>query len=227
MLLTLFSLQAPGIWLLLSLIASALLLLLKQQLTTNWHARLTIGLWIGIPYLGLLLGGLSPRLIGLSAVDWVASLGLGLGLLFIMVLLLMLVRSTMPMPRTNDPSVQTPLATYVSQTLQHGAQEFHWCFYRGAIWELLQMMPNPPALPAYWAVWLAALFALPGALIRPSYAPQRLLLIGIVIATTVLFFYTHNFWLCWLLHTAAWLIVNPQHTPSKPMPALRQSTPLR
>ncbi|CAN5520891.1 hypothetical protein BH10CHL1_BH10CHL1_04400 [soil metagenome] len=214
MLLTLFSLQAPGIWLLLSLLASMLLLLLTQQIAPAWRARLTIGLWVGIPYLGLLLGGLSPRLIGLSDVDWVASLGLGLGLLFIMVLLLVLVRSTTNMPRANSLPTHTPLATFLLQVINNGVQEFHWCFYRGAIWELLQMMPNPPALPAYWAVWLAALLAMPGALIRAGHATQRLFIISVLIATTVLFFYTHNFWLCWLLHTAAWFIVKPERTPN-------------
>ena len=109
MLLTLFSLQAPGTWLLLSLIASILLLLLTQQIATDWRDRLTIGLWIGIPYVGLLLGGLSPRLIGLNAIDWVASLGLGLGLLFIMVLLLMLVRSTTHLSGATYPPPRTTL----------------------------------------------------------------------------------------------------------------------
>ncbi len=227
MLLRQLSLQAPAIWLLLSVSASTLLLLLKQQVAADWRNRLAIGIWVGIPYLGLLFGGLSPRLMGVSAIDWLASLGLGLGLLFVMLLLLMLVRATTTLAGSDVSSTRTTLAIYLQQAIQHGAEEFQWCFYRGAIWEFLQMLPNPPALSAYWAVWLAALLAAPGALIWPAHAGQRLLSLSVLIATTVLFFYTRNFWLCWLLHAAAWFIVNPQRTPSTNSISLRQAAPLK
>jgi hypothetical protein len=213
MVLTQLSLQGSGIWLLLGLIANTLLLLFRRQIAPGWRDRCAIAIWIGIPYLGLLLGGLSPRLIGLSTIDWLSSLGLGLGLLFVMLVLLVLVRATTNTPGADDPPARTDLATYLYQVMQHGAEEFYWCFLRGALWEFIQMLPNPPALPAYWAVWLAALLALPEALFWPIHTAQRLLSLVVLIATTVLFFYTRNFWLCWLLHTAAWFIVNPQRAP--------------
>jgi hypothetical protein len=160
------------------------------------------------------LGGLSPRLLGLSNIDWFISLGLGLGLLFVMLLLLMLVRATTSIPTRANPLASIEVTTWFYQLVQQGAEEFHWCFLRGALWELIQTAPTPPALPGYWAVWLAALLAAPEALFWSRGTAQRLLTLIVLIGTTVLFFYTHNFWLCWLLHASAWFIVNPQRTPA-------------
>ncbi len=52
-----------------------------------------MGLWVLIPYLGLLVGGLSPRLMGISNLDWLPSIGLGLGFIFVVLVLLLLVRA--------------------------------------------------------------------------------------------------------------------------------------
>src|SRR4051794_29589192 len=119
----LLSLQAPGIWLLFSIITSLLSLILWQRAQPHWRAPFVIVIWIGIPYLGLLLGGLSPRLLGLSNIDWFISLGLGLGLIFVMLLLLMLVRATMSVPTRSNPPASIEVTTWFYQLVQHGAEE--------------------------------------------------------------------------------------------------------
>ena len=227
MVLAQFSVQAPGSWLLFSLITSMLLFSLKHYLPTDWQTWLTVTFWLLIPYLGLLLGGLSPRLIGLSNIDWLASLGLGSGIIFVVLLLLILVRATTESSRTDAPialshqattmvmptpsAERTALTTQLYQIVQSGAEEFHWCFLRGALWEFIQMLPTPPSLPAYWAVWTAAILITPEALLRQENGAQRLFLLLILLATTILFLYTRNFWLCWMLHTTAKFIANPHY----------------
>ncbi|MFN8486980.1 MAG: hypothetical protein U0350_05255 [Caldilineaceae bacterium] len=225
MVLAQFSLQAPGSWLCFSLILSFLLLSLKSQFPQHWHERLTNFAWFLIPYLGLLVGGLSPRLMGLNDIDWLASLGLGTGLIFVIILLLILVRATTEGNVNADALEKTKQASFTArrviappppafsihfeQIVKNGVEEFHWCFVRGAVWELLQTAPTPPSLPAYWAVWIAAALVAPETVLRQS-AAQRLFNLVVLIATTVLFFYTRNFWLCWLLHVAAQFVINPR-----------------
>ena len=69
---------------------------------------------------------------------------------------------------------------------------------------ILLMLGEPLAAPAYWAVWLAALLALPSALALQPAAGTRLGKATVV--TSVLFFYTRNFWFCWAIHAFAWLL---------------------
>lgn len=223
-----FSLQAPGSWILLSLIMSALLFSLRQSTSAGWHRWLHMAAWLLIPYLGLLLGGISPRLMGLSNIDWLASLGLGSAIIFVILLLLTLVRATTAGSETNTTHLgrqrqypggmmspplapQATLTTQFSQIVQSGVEEFHWCFLRGALWELTLTLSTPPSLPAYWAVWIATLLILPEMLWQQETLIQRLFQLIVLTATTVLFFYTRNFWLCWILHSAANGIANPHY----------------
>ena len=103
---------------------------------------------------------------GLSNLDWQSSLSLGIGLIFATLVLLTLVRATVD--RQDDPAAPESTADGVAPsgsttlfsrlagtTLLAAVEEFHWCFLRGAIWELLLALPHPPNLPAYWTVWLA------------------------------------------------------------------------
>lgn len=230
MVLAQFSFQAPGSWLVFSLVLSLLLLSLKSQLPQSWYERLTAVAWFFIPYLGLLLGGLSPRLMGLSDIDWLVSLGFGAGLILVIILLLILVRAT------TEGSIHTrqgensqaltglvhypiqsqtaPLHMLLQQSIKNGIEEFHWCFVRAAVWELIQTAPKAPTLPAYWAIWTAAALVAPEACLRQTTAVQRLFSLIVLMATTILFFYTRNFWLCWLLHVAAKFVIKPAQVQS-------------
>lgn len=214
--------QAPGLWLLISLLFSVLLLSLRTLFPPRVWIRAWFAHWLLVPYLGLLTGGLSPRLLGLAAIDWLASMGLGVGLTFGVLVLLMLVRAFIDMDAAAGlgrpqrrrlaalaPGVETGWHTITSTVLWGGITQFHWVFLRGGIWEMLLAMPHPLALPGYWAVWLAfAIGLLELLLLRAAFIP--LLIQSVTLITTgILYFYTHNFWLCWTLHVAIQLIVTP------------------
>jgi len=197
----------PGFWLLFSFGTSGVALVAARFMPEKVGGRLRIGRWILIPYLGLLAGGLSPRLLGLSDIDWVAGLGLGVGLLFAIWLLLALVQVTLFKENRESSTLFQAERPLVEQIITAGAQELHWVFLRAAIWEMLLALPAPPTFPAYWAVWLASALSLPGIFVQYRQMPQRIIAGMLLITTATLFFYTRNFFLCWLLHTSIELLV--------------------
>lgn len=214
---TQFSPFAPGLWLVVGLLLTLLLRVWLLWLPSASRGPLWAAHWLLVPYAGLLVGGLSPRLLGLTAHDWVAGLGLGLGIILAVVALLALARALVDWEMsdqaapTQDDHDRAPTAwTRILATVGwSGLEQFHWVFLRGAVWEMLLALPTPPDLPGYWAIWVAA--ALIGAealLWRPAWLP--LLVQAVTLTTTsILFFYTHNFWLCWALHAAVHLTVMP------------------
>ena len=234
----LLSFQMPGLWLLLTAIVTVLLLVWRQYFPGKWERSLWIALWLLIPYFGLLMGGLSPRLMGLIYIDWSSSLSLGFGLIFIVIALLTLVRMTVALPglepdssqdvqsRTAVESEQERRESRIASSLYEvtwrslgvsialsGVEEFHRAFLRGSLWEILLILPNPPELPAYWAIWFAAAIASVETLFhRPSFA-RWLFQNAILVTTSILFFYTRNFWLCWFLNAVAQLIAAPYGSP--------------
>jgi hypothetical protein len=223
--LTQLSFQAPGIWLFLSVTTGIILALGWGWIRLERRWRVLVARWLLIPYLGLLAGGLSPRLLGLTDLDWLSSLGFGLGLVVMLLALLLIVRmSTLGQAQESDPAVPVAsiqqeeakligqhLATspYLAQILASGAEEFHWSFLRAACWEMLLGLPTPPALPIYVAIWLAALLATAEILLLPATVAQRFAKLVVLATTSILFLYTRNFWLCWFLHASMWLLLNP------------------
>jgi hypothetical protein len=217
---------APGFWLLISILCTALLSSARDLIPPRWRAPLWFANWLLIPYLGLLVGSLSPRLMGLARIDWQATLGLGLGLGFGILVLLVLARIVVdlpePHPTGEDSAATEPDATHSgwqrlgTALVWAGGLEFHWAFMRGALWEILLTAPTPVELPGYWAVWGAALIAAVEILaVRPTFV-RWLVLMTTLVVTSVLFLYTRNFWLCWLVHAAIQLIANPgAHLPQR------------
>lgn len=211
--------QAPAFWLLLSAITGLLLPLLWSQLSASVRHNLSLARWVLIPYLGLLAGGLSPRLFGLSNPDWAKTLGLGLVLVVTLLTLLILVRmSTLAPQATRAPADPPPtpsliITPYLTQLLWSGAEEFHWSFLRAAVWELLLRFPTPPTFPLYTALWIAALLAALEIVIRQRAVAFCLRKLVVLTASTSIFLYTQNFWLCWFLHAGAWLLLAPRLAP--------------
>ncbi len=220
-----FSPYAPGFWLLVGILATALLGSIKEYISPRWRGLIWFAHWLLIPYLGLLMGGLSPRLLGLAALDWLEGLGLGLGLIFAVVILLTLSRALTDLgaPTTSPAEAadgsRLGWHTLSSTLLWCGIEQFHWVFLRGGIWEMLQTLPNPPELVGYWAIWCAAgVIVIELLLFRPGFFPLLIQLVALM-TTSILFFYTRNFWLCWVLHVAVQLLTAP--------PAILPLAPLR
>lgn len=208
--------QRPGLWLLVSMASSLLLLIGGRWLSPHQRYRLRWLRWLLVPYGGLLVGGLSPRLMGLSDIDWVAGLGLGVVLIFIVWVLLVLIRTTLHLDGTDASEPSRPVQSILNCVLIAGAQEFHWTFLRAATWEMLLYYPAPLPTAGYRAVWIASLLALPGILVQYRRPSQHLIATVVLVTTTILFFYTRNFWLCWLLHASAQLLLgqDPAYQPS-------------
>ena len=99
--------------------------------------------------------------------------------------------------------------TLSSTLLWTGIEQFHWCVLRGALWEMILTLATPPELPNYWAVWVAAgIILLELLLLRPGFYPLIIQLVALT-TTSILFFYTRNFWLCWVLHACVQLFTAP------------------
>jgi hypothetical protein len=216
---------APVFWLLVGILGTALLATIQEYIPARWRGLIWFAHWLLIPYLGLLMGGLSPRLLGLAGHDWLAGLGLGFGLIFAVVILLTFARAITDLGA--PPATATVAAegmrlgwhTISSTLLWCGIEQFHWVFLRGGIWEMLQTLPNPPELVGYWAIWCAAgAILLELLLLRPAFFPLLIQLVALM-TTSILFLYTRNFWLCWIMHVAVQLLTAP--------PAILPLAPLR
>jgi hypothetical protein len=209
---------APMGWLLIDLLLGLAVLVVYHLLPPSWLLPIRNLRWVLVPYLALLSGGVSPRFMGLTGIDWLASFGLGFGLVAAVVGLLVLVRSTTDFsPPTEADTTPEALGKRHYQPITiapffyAGAEEFHWSFLRGVIAEILQGATPPTGQAFYWAIWLAALLALPETIRMQSTLLTRLFKATLLILTTVLFTYTRNFWLCWLLHGLVLLLLMPQN----------------
>jgi hypothetical protein len=206
--------QTPGFWLLLSIVSLVVLVALDGRLSVRQRYWTRLTRWVMIPYAGLLAGGLSPTLMGLTNIDWQDSLRIGLSLVFAIWVLLFLARASMQ-PAAPKPTDTTRTAiggwiSAVSETVYDGAEQFQWSFLRGATWEMLLTSSALPDLPAYYAVWIAAVLALPDVLLERS-SFNRLIGLFILLVSTALFYYTRNFWLCWLFHASVGLWFRARH----------------
>lgn len=212
------SFHAPGFWLVIALLAGVVALGVRPYLRSAIRLWVMVGYWVLIPYLALITGGVSPRLMGFQHIDWVSSLQFGIGLALGMVGLAVVARVTLLAGAKNRTPVSTSFPSdrwllIVAAFALSGAEEWFWCFLRSAVSEVLWMLQLPLDVPAYWSVWIAAALAMPFALAAQSTALERLVKASILAMTSILFFYTYNFWLCWAVHAIVWLLL-AQPTPN-------------
>ncbi|MCS6827894.1 MAG: hypothetical protein NZ553_14880 [Caldilinea sp.] len=206
------SFHAAGFWLVMALILGVAALGAKPYLPTTVQPFLMPAFWVLTPYLALIAGGVSPRLVGLYFIDWAVSLRIGIGLALALFAFALLARAASmwtvdgPEKRGARPGVEQWLDSLATIGLC-GAEEFFWSFLRGALDELFVTFPIALDAPGYWAVWSAALLAAPMAVFHQPKAVHRLVKLVILAMTSILFFYTRNFWLCWALHALSWMLM--------------------
>jgi len=184
-----------------------------------WLARLT---WlIGPGYAALLLGILSPRLMGLSQVE--LGWGLGRGLLFAAGALAVLLAAGLSYRRAHPAqppylTLSHGIALTVLLVMEAGALQWQWAFYRSAMIEALTTTTTSSA-PVYWGTWLAVgVLVVQGALSpwlwhdlrRAGLAERRVLRAALLAGSSVLYLLSRNFWLAWALHGAASAILEPR-----------------
>ena len=208
---TFASFAEPGFWLVISLVAAIVLVVARHYATPPWRNWLAPAYWLLIPYLALLAGAVSPRLMGIYWIDWRTTFQVGAGLLLALGLLA-LVAWMFAMPR-GEPGRVDGLGGGWARRLTWiglaGAEEWFWCFLRAAMWEIALAMPQLAVSPIYLSAWGAALMALPLAVALQPSTPLRLTKTAILAVTTVVFLYTRNFWLCWLIHAALAVLFTP------------------
>lgn len=211
--------NTPVSWLLIDLGVGFIFLVVYPRIPLPYRQFLLNLRWVLFPYIGLLAGGVSPRLMGLTGINWLTSFGMGLGLIVTILGLLLFVRSTtdfvpplasLSLPATAVDSPQfSPTRVGVTSLLHAGAEEFHWAFLRGTLWEIAQTTSLFGHVADYWIIWLAAIIALPNILRTQTTLLATLFKVVLLLLTTILFLYTQNFWLCWLLHGLVLLLLIP------------------
>lgn len=183
-----------------------------------WLARLV---WlIGPGYAALLLGIVSPRLMGLSQIE--IDAGLGEGVVLALAALALLTMAAVGYRRSQPAgAVYTSRADRVAVSarlaLEAGALQWHWAFYRAALITLA--VQQGFANPAYAGAWLAVALAIgEGALnpllwrdLRtPGLAAPRLMRAAILVVTTQIYLLSNNFWLGWAFHAVAIVLLEPR-----------------
>ncbi|PJF45968.1 MAG: hypothetical protein CUN48_16190, partial [Candidatus Thermofonsia Clade 3 bacterium] len=73
------SFHASGFWLAMALILGIAALSAKPYLPSAAQPFLMPAYWVLTPYLALIAGGVSPRLMGLASINWAVSLRIGVG----------------------------------------------------------------------------------------------------------------------------------------------------
>jgi len=185
-----------------------------------------------LPYLAIREGVLSPYTLGLSEIDWPATLSDGIALSGIIVggsiFGWLIYRRSLPegpLPRGTArliPALRAPADAMLHQ--------WHWAFYRAAMTEWLVLDPHsaagvPPlgrvrdALqgePLYWGACLGlAMIILEmvldpftrSMLRRPGDGHALIRRATLAVATTCLFVLTRNLWLCIIVHIAVETLV--------------------
>ena len=189
-----------GLWLALSFLLSGTATLVTRMAAPELERPVRVVRWIQIPYLGLILGALSPRLMGLSVTGWDSRYIVGVVVLAGLLVLLVLVRIGLHSETGQTGAFTLTGRSWSPSLIESCAQEFHWCFLRGAVWDVLPSFLSDSGSPHYWAVWIGAAISLPGIYIQPLPLSDRLLTTVVLLTTSSLFLITQSFWLCCLLH---------------------------
>jgi hypothetical protein len=195
-----------------------------------------------VPFLALQGGIISPYALGLTEINWPATLSTGLVLAASVVVVALfgwlLYRRTLPDGAESDAfgrlinGLNAPVAALL--------QQWHWAFYRAGMAAVLQtaIVAEPTRLsglasrlsadPLYWGAWFGiALIGAEWALNPFSRATLRsdagrttaIRRASLAVATTGLFVLTRNLWLCFAAHlvvetlAATWFALPPEPQP--------------
>ena len=169
------------------------------------------GYMIGLPYLLLVSGILSPIHIGLVELDWVGTLR-RVGILAPATLIILLIawwtylRGGSKRRSVDRGWTREPLAIVcVTSLAETAALQLHWAFYRASAATL------PWVSDSYWAAWLGVLLILLQWGLNPwvwrslrnaDGAEDSVRRGALLIVSTALFLMCGNLWLCWLVHAA-------------------------
>jgi hypothetical protein len=199
-----------------------------------------------VPFIALQRGVLSPYALGLTEIDWPVTLSNGMVLAGLIVAGLMFGWLVYRRARYEEspggegwaepdvpagplPRALTRVLAVLHAPLDAALGQWHWAFYRAAVFGLLALplsFPGVPlvdralqglqAEPLYWGAWAGiGVAGLEWALDpfgrahmrRPGERETALRRAALAVATTGLFVLTRNFWLCLVVHVAVETLV--------------------
>jgi hypothetical protein len=228
----------PAFWLLGSFLAIVVAANIAYLVVRRWTAEprfrasplaavgwAALGLvYLLAPFLALQRGVVSPYALGLTEIDWPATLSTGLVLAASVVIVTLfgwlMFRRTLPEGPRGD--LFTRLVAALRGPVTAVLEQWHWAFYRAgaaAVLVTISAADLPPAVarfvtttqadPLYWGAWLGtALVGLEWALNPFDRAalrienerPAAIRRASLAIATTGVFVLTRNLWLCMAMH---------------------------
>jgi len=174
-----------------------------------WLARIfRFAYYVGLPFLALIKGAMSPRLLGLSDLDWIGGIGagvpLGLGAFLLLVwgwshYLRSLRRRKVERPRLAEVHILSQPWGWPLILLEIIYLEAHWAFYRSG---------PLTVLGDYWGVFagLGIVFiewATNPKLRRTLDTERRGEILwngSLALVIALIFLFTHNLWLCAIIH---------------------------
>ena len=184
------------------------------------------------PYLGMREGILSPYSLGLSEINWPATLSDGMALSGIIVggVVFGWLTYRRSLPEGPLPSGMARLIPALRAPVEAMLHQWHWTFYRAAMAEWLVLKPlsarGVPALasvsdafqgePLYWGACLGlgvvcleiGLDPFSRATLHRSGDGHAVIRrVALAVATTGLFVITRNLWLCLIVHVAVETLV--------------------
>lgn len=164
--------------------------------------------YVGLPFLALIRGAMSPRLLGLSHLDWIGGIGsgvpLGLGAFLLLVwgwshYIRSLGRRKVERPRLAEVHTLSQPWGWPLILLEVIYLEAHWAFYRSGPLAVLR---------DYWGVFagLGVVFIewAMNPKLRRSLGTERQGEIvwsgSLALVIAIIFLFTRNLWLCALIH---------------------------
>ena len=215
-------LSAPILWILLSILLSVFLNGIRLRISSGLYQYLKLGRWAIVPYLALVSGHVSPRLMGITDLDWALGLGIGVGIVLGLLLLVVIANVTAgaevnrafyrSIPENPRPSDVALPSKWIWVAIQACTEEVHWLFLRAALWETLLFFPQLADTSAsYVAVWVAGTIALIETSLHSTLGTEWVWSLTTLLLSSVLYLYTRNIYLCCMLHVGL-AIVRPSFT---------------
>ena len=183
-------------------------LLWHNSLPIRWSALVRLLRFTAIPYMALITGQISSTRIGLEGFDWQGSFTLGGMLVAVISMIWVGIRVSVQETALNHEPVSersntSGISIWVERGLTFvlcGGLELNWSFWRATFAYLIGLVLFETKSFTYWGVTIAVIYALPETLLTAPTAMTKLTNLAILFATSVIFLFTGNFWLCWAMH---------------------------
>lgn len=206
------------IWVGLEVVISIAWLLWHKRVPARWVALVRFVRLCAVPYLALITGEVSSMRMGFEGFDWQNSFTLGSTLVAVIAVIWVAIRVSIQETVSNAEPQSAKYAGFELSNWSErglafvlcGGLEMNWSFWRANFIYLLSLAPVKIESITYWGVAAALLMVLPDTLLVIPKATAKLTNLAILLATSVIFLFTGNFWMCWAMHVILRLTALPE-----------------